>query len=176
MKYLTVVCHRFLVYRNLTVSLTGCQPGYSLRYHLLTHKRKSPSGGRNGKKLNEGGVEHRGGECLSVCAFLHPWVSAYLCVQLWLERGERGLFVPVDGLGSAPQLFSQRTYSYYACWWYLWEGKVWYWRIRSGPVNERHAQCLHSSLSSQLLPFLFWSISFTPWYDFIINTLYCHRV
>ena len=77
-----------------------------------------------------------GGECLSVCAFLHPWVSEYLCVQLWLQSVKKGGLYQERGAGSAPQHLAQRACSYYACWWYLWE-------IRSGPANETHAEGLH---------------------------------
>lgn len=99
---------------------------------------------------------------VSVCLFvlfLHPWVSVYLCVQLWLERGKRGWSVPGPEVWALPlQRLAQRAYSYYSCWSYLRE-------IRSGPANETHAKPLLN------FSFLFWSISFPPWSFFIINHL-----
>lgn len=108
--------------------------------------------GKTEKSNIKGDVEH-GGECLSVCTFLHPWVSVYLCVQLWLEREKIGGWsVPGERFGLCPTAFGTKALLLLCMLAVSVGDKVWSWKIKSAPGNEAHAKGLHRklNLSSQV--------------------------
>lgn len=143
----------FLVFKKShCLFLTGSKCGCSFRHHLLTH-RKATSGGENSKEQHEGRCWTQGGECLSVCTFLHPWVSVYLCVQLWLEREKTGGWsVPGERYGLCPTAFGTKALLLLCMLAVSVGDMVWSWEIRSAPGNETHAKGLHGklNLSSQV--------------------------
>lgn len=114
-----------------------------LQFHPLNHNKRQLLWGKTAKSNTEGGVEHTGGECLSVGAFLHPWVSVYLCVQLWLESEEGGWSVPGERNGLCPAAFGTKGLLLLCMLAVSVGDKVWSWEIRSGPANETHAKDLH---------------------------------
>ncbi|KAF0030054.1 hypothetical protein F2P81_016785 [Scophthalmus maximus] len=78
----------------------GCWPRYNLRHHLLTHK-KAASGGNDGNKQHERGVEHGGGEKHidsppELASFGERWSVAKMLSSLALRLGQQK---KVSGIG-----------------------------------------------------------------------------
>ena len=65
-------------------------------------------------------------------------VFIFVCTAVawkWIQRGGGGLYQE-GGMALPRSIWHKGAYSYYACWWYLWE-------IRSGPANETQGKGLH---------------------------------
>lgn len=118
--------------------LTGCKPGYN---NLLTHN-KAASGRENSKEKTWRRCWTHTGRWVS---FLHPWVSWYLCVQLWLESKKKisgGDVYQERGMGSTLQHLAQRGLLLLCMLAISARDKVRSREIRSGPGNETHAKGL----------------------------------